>query len=639
MKALRKAIRVWWAHRRLNSKRPKRICKGAKTLGALKREKAVFPLASRLKHGDPTVRAAVATALGKIGSDEAIVPLVLALGDEDEEAGLAVNEALVSFGKKAVPHLIATTNSDNDALRVGAAHALGLVKDPAAVQALLEKLADASPDVRSAAAKSLGRANDERAVMPLLMCLQDHQKICRVAAEEALVRYGALASPQLIQVVRGMHRTSRISAMKVLGAMKDYGATDALADALNDSSPEIRRGALVALGKIGDTSVVPRLRKHLNGDDREFRAQAFDALEDLSRTAVADRDWKGAVDCGDGAVRPTIEAVFGQLQEVQEDNSKDLIALDWVPDALQALVKIGDIKAILFLFKLLAEPELSDVALATLEDWLRNIPVDFSEDQLRELAALEQVVAINRRDGEDKICDCFAVNDLARNELRKRADPEYGKPREPEPPSTPQEDVAPPPLPTAELRIRLDDDSHVNLPPDAQACSLCSRSTYARGDSNVRLFVSDNRVEDRAFVRNVRKTFWLMEELSCPECDRHFCWDCAVKHVHESGITSPGEGREWCPGCAAKMTVESEHRPRSQFVLSPEQVATTVDLLLELQGSGSPDVVAFSVGNRLVAAGWHGVDAYFGRLYANDAAKMIAEGRATAEELRDKVKC
>ena len=638
-----KFFKTLTATRRLNSKKPEKICKAAEWLGKIQHANSVFPLASALKHEDPSVRRAAAAALGEIGDDQAVVPLVIALEEKDEDAGQAVKVAITSFGNAVVPQLIAASKSDNDRLREGAAAALGLLNDQSGVESLISSLTDASADVRAAAARALGDITDERAIVPLLLILQDDYEKCRMAGQDAMVSYGSLASSHLLQALKHENSKVRVCAIRALGAIKEYSAIVALSNLLEGDSEELKRESMVALGHIEEAIAIPHLRKHLDDDDRDFRNRAFEALEALANKAVAGGDWETVNECASASIRPIVEDVFNRLTEVKEQKNPEWNSLDWVPQSLETLVSIGDIKALPFMLKLTKEPALSECSLKAIEDWLIKAPGDFTDEQIRQLAALDDVVAMDLRDPagpRSKRCETSAANKLARQELRSRADPTFvkdspGKETPSQDVAEPQETPAEPALSLKSPRVRIHDDVHASLPDDGLACSVCTRPVFSAEDRNVRFFVSENRLDDSVFVRKVRKTFWMMEQFVCSECEKVFCWECAVKHLHESGVPSAGENLEWCPSCAAKICVAGIHRERSQVVLTPKQVARTVSILLEIyEADKESHLLAFDVGNRLSTIGWKGVDAYFGRLYAAQAAGMLAAGRITLEQLK-----
>jgi len=83
----------------------------------------------------------------------------------------------------------ALRNEDPD-IRWEAARALGVIRDPRAVEPLIAALADTDPDVRRKAALALAKIHDQRAVEALLACsMKDENQVVRWAAAFGLGRF------------------------------------------------------------------------------------------------------------------------------------------------------------------------------------------------------------------------------------------------------------------------------------------------------------------------------------------------------------------------------------------------------------------------------------------------------------------
>ena len=90
-------------------------------------------------------------------------------------------------------------------IRRDAAQTLGELKDPGAVEPLINALDDESEWVRWRAAQSLGNLEDERAVEPLIHALYDSNWRVRLAAVQSL---GKLLSPKALPHLERMVDTS-----------------------------------------------------------------------------------------------------------------------------------------------------------------------------------------------------------------------------------------------------------------------------------------------------------------------------------------------------------------------------------------------------------------------------------------------
>lgn len=85
-----------------------------------------------------------------------------------------------------VERLIQNLNSEYRDLRMSAIWTLGRVKDPRAVEALINALRHKDPLMREKAAEALGETKDMKAVEPLIAILKDDEETFRETAAKAL---------------------------------------------------------------------------------------------------------------------------------------------------------------------------------------------------------------------------------------------------------------------------------------------------------------------------------------------------------------------------------------------------------------------------------------------------------------------
>jgi HEAT repeat protein len=125
--------------------------------------------------------------------------------------------------------------------RRAAAYALGEIKDPRAVEPLIQALGDPSGWVCEAAAYALGEIKDPRAVEPLIAALKDWDYYVPKAAREALVKIGKPAVEPLIMALKDEDEDVRYAAAYALGEIKDPRAVEPLIKALfTDDSSNVR---------------------------------------------------------------------------------------------------------------------------------------------------------------------------------------------------------------------------------------------------------------------------------------------------------------------------------------------------------------------------------------------------------------
>ena len=224
----------------------------AERLGRIGHPAAVLPLIAVLQDPseDKNVKSVASTALRKIRDPRAVQPLIEALGWDDAAIGQAVADTLDGFMPQAVPALLdVLQRSKTDSQRYWAVRILGGSTESETVDPLIVALQDRSEKVRAEAARSLGRLKERAAIHPLT---------------DTLLR-DPLASV-------------REEAARALGEIGDEQALEALKQALGELPYEIRAGALTAMEKMGD-GAIPLFLQALDEDDERTRSQAATALE------------------------------------------------------------------------------------------------------------------------------------------------------------------------------------------------------------------------------------------------------------------------------------------------------------------------------------------------------------------------
>ncbi|HLJ56669.1 MAG TPA: MFS transporter [Chthonomonadaceae bacterium] len=188
-------------------------------------------------------------------------------GAQDEETRLRATSSLAtSRTRLAVAELVAALSDPSLAVREEAAHALGVIGDPAVVPALITALRDPTTGLAGEAAQALGRIGDRQATPALAAVLADR------------------SGPYSLE--------DRIRAVRALGALGGGDAVDALlrelttaASAESESSrPEEEQEAMVrALGHIGNTKAAPALADLLQRPEvaRPLRLALVRALGEL----------------------------------------------------------------------------------------------------------------------------------------------------------------------------------------------------------------------------------------------------------------------------------------------------------------------------------------------------------------------
>ena len=306
-------------------------------------------------------------------------------------------EELATLGKDAVSILIEALSDQNAKVREGVAKALGKIRDPQAVPALEramrnEQLAaenDEGDDTeaRVAAALALGAIGGasvfeplttrftealetdvtlswyiidalemlgDTSAVPLLIDALKHTDFdVRKSARYALVKFGQVAVPPLIDIAIDSDHIGQGFAVPALGDIGDPRAAPALIRVIEDrgNNRYVRAGAAKALGRVGADEAYNLLLQVFksSNEDEHVRGCAAVGLGHLG-----DRHAFGpllaALENADVSLRHSLAEAFGYLGDPRA--LEPLIKLlrdrrdEVVLQAVQALGKLGDVRAV-----------------------------------------------------------------------------------------------------------------------------------------------------------------------------------------------------------------------------------------------------------------------------------------------------
>jgi len=105
--------------------------------------------------------------------------LIKALRYDDYDIQWRAAEALGKMGREALDHLLTSLQHHDREVRLGIIEALGEIRDPRAVAALLPFLKDESVEVRWVTALALGEIGDRQVIPVLVRSLLDADKYVR----------------------------------------------------------------------------------------------------------------------------------------------------------------------------------------------------------------------------------------------------------------------------------------------------------------------------------------------------------------------------------------------------------------------------------------------------------------------------
>ena len=137
-------------------------------------------------------------------------------------------DASVRIDKMDLNTVLALLDNNNPRVASAAAYALGEIRDPEAVPALVAALKSDRDHMRRIAAHALGKIGDSRAVMPLIEVLCDETQPVAVQAS-AVVALSKIGDPRakrilthLNQAPRGWLQQTATVALQKIDAQNDY---------------------------------------------------------------------------------------------------------------------------------------------------------------------------------------------------------------------------------------------------------------------------------------------------------------------------------------------------------------------------------------------------------------------------------
>jgi HEAT repeat protein len=222
------------------------------------------------------------TGLAKLGDPRAISPLLEVLQSKGYGIQPDAAAALGAFqDPRIVPALILSLQSDNFAQRAASASALSHFHDPRVAPALIHSLTDENADVRLKAAEALGNLGNPAAVGPLGQIAKTNYEAVRALGK---LRFpGSLAA--LVSVMEDQRVQFRSEAVTALAKLGDPQAVPALIQTMEqelalDGSSTLAVQCVYSLGIIKDPRAVEPLRKLL-GKPTMASQEAEQALKEM----------------------------------------------------------------------------------------------------------------------------------------------------------------------------------------------------------------------------------------------------------------------------------------------------------------------------------------------------------------------
>jgi HEAT repeat protein len=248
------------------------------SLGKLRDESSVETIVALVAHPSGQVRVAAVEALAHLRAPAAAA----ALRDAARSSDLDVRRAaLVGLGlarlRDGVPILLEATRSPDRATRLIALSALAEHDAPEVLPALLASASDADEAVREAAISRIAEWRGPGGTHVLVGLLGNATTRDRALDALTLPAPGRIAG--LLGALEGADGELAVRLVSALARMNRPEAREALATALEMSSPAPRRAAIEALAALGDARALEALSNAAAHDpDPDIRREAAAAL-------------------------------------------------------------------------------------------------------------------------------------------------------------------------------------------------------------------------------------------------------------------------------------------------------------------------------------------------------------------------
>lgn len=222
----------------------------ARALGNLGDRKALPKLVELLQDSNGFVRSAAAEALGQLGDRTATTALIQVLTGEKRQPVTGSEQDGVVIGTEPGP-LADITKMKVLQEKIIAAKALGDIRDPAAVDSLIERgLKAEDPGLRAESAVSLGKIGEPRAVKPLEAAVRPYYDSAPEDTQGVTISTGPI--DEKMRLLKERESRVRASVAWALGQIADPSAQATLRRALNDANSLVRDAAAEALAKISE---------------------------------------------------------------------------------------------------------------------------------------------------------------------------------------------------------------------------------------------------------------------------------------------------------------------------------------------------------------------------------------------------
>jgi HEAT repeat protein len=261
----------------------------ASALGDVHDESVVRPLIRALGNSHWPVRKSAATSLMKL-SHLCISTIINFINDENEDIQFWVGKILQEKGSDEIETVITKMKRGSDEERFYGAKALGIIKDPRAVEPLIKALQDGHEWVRLYAAIALGDIGDRRAISHLIEILGEPGFKLSASMIRVFKSFGKAAIPELLSAAENDEDLkTRCGALTLLGHLQAEVAYPIVLAAIESKTEDLRVAAVEAIGHFGERpEVLPALVKALHSSSPKVRSRVIQAFGTIGSESVVE---------------------------------------------------------------------------------------------------------------------------------------------------------------------------------------------------------------------------------------------------------------------------------------------------------------------------------------------------------------
>lgn len=195
-----------------------------------------------------------ANLMRKNGLDEErILRLSKALSDPNEIIRAAAVENLKNAGEAGTECMLILLSDQKNNVKIAAIESLGDMRVKKAAPHLLKLTLDKNENVRMASVHSLGQIGEIRTLPGLIKLFSDKSPGVRTEASESVAKFGNVALPLLKNTFLEQDIIVRMTALRTVGMISDYGSISLCIRMLNDSEYDVRESAVSSLKVLSET--------------------------------------------------------------------------------------------------------------------------------------------------------------------------------------------------------------------------------------------------------------------------------------------------------------------------------------------------------------------------------------------------